>query len=109
MEGYEIESFLGESVELGGWIVALPTTISGVDFLDTASQGRSKPHISSAGNVYKVFRDGTANDGLDVYKATDPTDSFSQVASVTINGAANILLGIATFQDGDNLHPENHC
>lgn len=83
--------------------MALPTTITGVTFLDTATQGRSRPYISSSGNVYVVFKDSAVNTDLDIYKATDPTSSFSQIASITLT-AAGIVFGIATYQDGDNLH-----
>lgn len=83
--------------------MALPTTISGVTFLATQSQGRSRPYISSTGNIYCVFRNGTTNTDLDIYKATDPTVAFSQVGSLTLN-ANGLLLGIGTFQERDNLH-----
>lgn len=91
------------SVLCGTAQAAFPTTISGVTFLPTQSQGRSRPYISSAGNVYFVFRDGSTNTDLDVFKATDPTTSFSQTATLTLTGSA-VLHGVGSIQDGDNIH-----
>lgn len=83
--------------------MALPTTLTDITFLATASQGRTRPYISSAGNVYYFAKDGGTTTQLNAYKATDPASSFSQAATLAIN-ASGILLGIGTFQDGDNIH-----
>ena len=84
--------------------LGMPTTISGVDLLATSTQGRSKPYTSSAGKQYGVFRDGTTNTDLDIYKAvSSPFTAFTQVASLTLN-ASGVLLGWGTFQVGDDIH-----
>ena len=83
--------------------MALPTTISGVIFNATDSQGRNRSYTSSGGNVYHVFKDSTDGFALDIYKATDPTTSFSQIATLNLTGSA-VIFGIGTFQDGDNIH-----
>jgi hypothetical protein len=89
---------------MGGWIVAFPTTISDITLLLTACQGRSRPYARvSTEDIYFVARDGGTNTQLNVYKATDPTDSFSQASTLAIT-ASGILLGIGTWQDGDNIH-----
>jgi len=83
--------------------VPFPTTLSGVDFLAVASQGRSKPYISSIGNLYVFLKDDFFADRMDVYKATDPTDSFTEETFLAL-ADTGVLRGIATFQDGDNIH-----
>lgn len=82
---------------------ALPVTITDIDFLATSSQGRARPYISSGGNVYFFAKDGGTTTQLNAFKATDPTDSFSQAATLAITNSG-VLLGIGTFQDGDNIH-----
>lgn len=76
----------------------LPVTI----ISDVGLPGYQPPAISSGGNVYGVVRADA--DELDVYKATDPTDSFSvQDAG---NGPVHIgtILGYAVKQISDVLH-----
>ena len=84
--------------------MAFPTTISGVDFLGVQSQGRSRPYVSSAGNVYMVFRDGVNADQLSIQKATDPTSAFVEIATLTISGATPVIDGLGTDQVCDEIH-----
>jgi len=81
--------------------VALPTTISGIFFLRESGQGRNRPWISSAGNVYFFARDDTDVSLLTVQKATNPTDSFSEVSTLDFTDE---VTGLATIQDGDDIH-----
>ncbi len=84
--------------------MALPTTISDITFLGVDSQGRNRPWVrSSTGDVYYFSRDGGTNTQLNAFKATDPTDSFSQQATLAID-SGGVLLGIGTYQEGDNVH-----
>jgi len=84
--------------------MAFPTTIGGgLTYLAAASQGRSRPYISSAGNVYLVFLTGTSN-GVKVYKATDPTDTFGLGVDTATLAGGRTGLGLCTFQDGDDIH-----
>lgn len=82
--------------------MAFPTTITAL-FPALFGQGRTRPYISSAGNVYVVLKDPSNSDEISVQKATDPTSSFSEAASL---GLANsgVLLGLGTHQDGDDIH-----
>jgi len=87
--------------------VALPTTIEpggDISFRGPSSQGRIRPYISSAGNVYLImFTSGDALIG--VFKATDPTDSFTFLSTATVLLANSGAEGqLATFQDGDDVH-----
>ena len=83
--------------------MAVPVTITGVN-LNVTNMGscRMGPFRSSAGNFYGVFRDSTDATLLDIYRATDPTDSWSQIASLDV-GTANII-NWSAHQVGDNLH-----
>lgn len=82
--------------------MALPVTLTGVLLNATnMATARVGPFRSAAGNIYGVFLDSATNTALDIYKATDPTDSFSQVA--TISHAAQIL-NWAAAQVGDDIH-----
>jgi hypothetical protein len=54
-------------------------------------------------NYYFLGVDSTNNYALDVYKATDPTSSWSQVT--TVSTTSNLAISdIAAYQVGDNLH-----
>ena len=81
--------------------MALPTTISSVVFRALTSQGRTRPYISSAGNVYVFLVQSADASVISVQKATDPTSSFSEIATVDITATQ---VGMGTFQDGDNIH-----
>ena len=83
--------------------MAFPTSITGTVFLFGSSQGRNRPWIAG-GNVYYIARDGTNADDLVVQKATDPTDSFTEVASLTVTGAGTGINGLATILDGTDIH-----
>lgn len=84
--------------------MAFPTTLTDTVHFWQSGQGRNRPWISSAGNVYFITNDGTTPDLLVVKKATDPSVSFSEVATVTVTGASSQISCLATIQDGDNLH-----
>ena len=85
--------------------MALPVTISGVSFLDTA-MGKCGPFLSG-GAFYAVFLDSTDEGNLDVFKATDPTDAWTQSATVDTGGASDVL-AYAAVQDGTNIHIVTH-
>lgn len=80
--------------------MAFPTTMT-VVFLATFSQGRDRTYISSGGNIYFVGRKSTDGTTLSVQKATDPTDSFTEIATLSNTFTR---MGIGTFQDGDDIH-----
>jgi hypothetical protein len=84
--------------------MALPTTITGVTVLERTA-GKIGPFVSAAGDVYIVFRDSVSTGNLDIYKATDPTSSFSQVATLAVNPAASAqnIFAYAVIQNGNNL------
>ena len=78
--------------------MALPTTITG------ASTGgliaaHMPPMKSSEGAYYCVAIEGSS--GLRVYKASDPTDSFSPQTAPTRNFPIN---AVGAWQDGDLIH-----
>jgi len=75
--------------------MALPTTISGAAF-PTESSGNLGPFVDGSGNVYFV------GSGLAVYKAADPTSSFSEQDAT--NAPAIGGLHIDAFLDGTTLH-----
>ena len=76
--------------------MALPTTIVS----DVGLAGHHPPYKSSAGNFYSVVRADA--DELDVYKATDPTDSWTVQGTGPVH--AGTILGFASVQDGDTIH-----
>jgi len=84
-------------------IAALPVTISGVVFPTNNANGRLGPFLSSGGNFYAVFLDSTDTGNVDIFKATDPTDSWSQQATLDVGGA-NAVQVMAVHQEDDNLH-----
>ena len=62
------------------------------------------PFESSGGNFYTVLRNNEAGSGngfLSLHKATDPTDSFSQVDTEQITST---ILSMWCYQDGDTIH-----
>src|SRR5712691_831377 len=80
--------------------MALPTTISSTA-LPTRQQFRLGPFISSTGNVYAVLLD-TTNTKIHVYKATDPTSSFTEQDSGNIPGQVSAGT-LWVIQNGDVL------
>lgn len=78
--------------------MALPTTIVS----DVGLGGHHPPFKSSGGDFYSVVR--TDADELDVYKATDPTDSWTIQDSGDGPVHAGTILGFATVQDSDVIH-----
>jgi len=82
--------------------MALPTTIVST----VGVSGHAPPFKSSAGNFYAVlFVDGATED-IEVFKATDPTDSWT--AQDSANGPSESsgqkYHNIAAVQDGDLIH-----
>lgn len=83
--------------------MALPTTISGASISSSATQNYLGPFISSGGNFYFIARAALAS--LGAFKATDPTDSFSEVDSGNrppISNNSSHSLNV--YQVGDKLH-----
>jgi hypothetical protein len=64
--------------------------------------GHHPPYKSSGGAYYAVVRADA--DELDVYKATDPTSSWTIQDSADGPVHAGTLLGFSTVQDGDVIH-----
>src|SRR5689334_5826984 len=78
--------------------MALPTTITGISTA-VACVG---PFISSGGNVYFFGKDGTTATTLNCMKATDPTSSFSSIATKT--GFSTAVQALAGYQVSDVIH-----
>jgi len=76
--------------------MALPTTIVS----DVGLAGHHPPSKSSTDNFYSVVRADA--DELDVYKATDPEDSWTVQGTGPVH--AGTILGFSTYQDGDIIH-----
>lgn len=83
--------------------MALPVVISGVNMPGTRHY--IGPYISSAGNVYGIFRDSTNTAQLRAEKATDPTSSFAEVDSSNrpVFGTAAVW-ALKTRQVGSIIH-----
>ena len=81
--------------------MALPVTISSTQFPD--QNYFEGPFIDGNGNVYIVLLNSTTQD-LEVYKATDPTDSFSEVDAAGAPTAGSSGASVWVIQDGDTLH-----
>ena len=86
--------------------MALPVTIdTGLDVTISGGLGSDTfgPFFSSAGAVYAIAPQSNIVGGISpkAYKATDPTSSFSAVATCTTALAFN---AIACRQDGDLVH-----
>jgi len=77
--------------------MALPTTI--------VSKGHWAGHLppfkSSGGNFYVVARRSVTDDSIRVYKATDPSDSWTEQTTGPIVTIASI---VSISQDGDVIH-----
>ena len=78
--------------------MALPVTIVS----DIGLPGHHPPEASPRNQFYAVVRADA--DELDVYKATDPTSSFSVQDSGNGPVHAGTLVGYSCIQDGDIIH-----
>jgi hypothetical protein len=84
--------------------MAFPTSITGLN--GSIAQRVGRPCLSSGGNVYVVGVSASDRTKLQVYKATDPSSSWSQAgADVTL---ANGIKAFASFQVGDAIHVATH-
>ena len=82
--------------------MAVPVTISGVEFdVENMKSCRIGPFPSSGGNYYGVFRQSADQSVLSIQKASDPTSSFSEVATVDLT---NTIGNWSVKQVGDALH-----
>lgn len=78
--------------------MALPVTISGI----STAVPCAGPFKSSGGNFYFVGRDGTTGGTLQVFKATDPSSSWSSIASSNLG--VQSFQHISACQNGDVIH-----
>lgn len=78
--------------------MALPVTITGI----STAVLTAGPFKSSGGNFYFFGRDNTTATTLQAYKATDPTSSWSSIATNT--GFTTAVQFIAGVQDSDVIH-----
>lgn len=80
--------------------MAFPTSVT----TDGLNRGAAGPFISSTGNIYFVSLSQNAYD-VRMWKATDPTSSFSNVGTdIVIGGGTDEIWSIAGYQVGDNIH-----
>src|SRR3990167_3016777 len=82
--------------------MALPVTISNSDLLDSGPLSAG-PFKSSGGNFYCVLWNNAGGGTIGVFKATDPTSSFSvqdQANDPAVTGYTNIW----AYQNGDTIH-----
>ena len=82
--------------------MALPVTLLGMAFPVNSGNGRLGPFKSSGGNFYAVFIDLSFPDDIEIMKATDPTVSFSNIATHDIGTLS--IVSMAVHQEGDDLH-----
>ncbi len=84
--------------------MALPVTISGTQMFNGSNY--YGPFKSSGGNYYAILLDSTNDDELEAWKATDPTDSFTEQDSggKPTLGSSNTATSMWVYEDGDNLH-----
>lgn len=78
--------------------MALPVTITGIA-LNVATVG---PYKSSGGNFYFFGKDASTATTLQCYKAIDPTDAWSSVA--TQAGFSGLIREIFGYQEEDIVH-----
>lgn len=81
--------------------MALPVTISGVAF---PTQNYYIGPFLSGGNVYVVLLDSSDLSLVEVHKATDPTDSFSEQDSGNKPDHIFNIIGLWAEQVGTDLH-----
>ncbi len=82
--------------------MALPVSIAGT--LNASVRGRCGPFISSGGNVYVVLSDSADRSILEVWKATDPTSSFSEADAANHHDLTNVVIHCDVVQVSDVLH-----
>ncbi len=84
--------------------MALPTTI----LSDVGYPGHHPPFKSSGGNFYAIATDDVVTSvHIEVFKATDPTDSWTvqdAADNPILSGSGLALECIAAVQDGDVIH-----
>lgn len=87
--------------------MALPVTVSG-NTLINLSFGRLGPWLSG-GNVYFLSIFNTTTDRICMFKATDPTSSFSEMDSSNrpISGSTNVI-SVSGVQVGTDIHVVMH-
>lgn len=85
--------------------MALPTTLTDFGW-PTDGIGYMGPFISSVGNVYIVGVNtaDASNASIAVWKATDPTSSFTKIATSNVGAAAFPCQALSATQLGDVLH-----
>lgn len=83
--------------------MALPLSL-GTTVQMASVRGRCGPFISSAGNVYLILADNADRSILEIWKATDPTSSFSEADSANHRDLANVMINVDAVQVGDVLH-----
>jgi len=81
--------------------MALPVTISGVTF---PSQTYYLGPFKSGGAFYIVFVESADISVINVYKATDPTDSFSIQDTANDPDVTSTIRSMAVVKDGTDLH-----
>lgn len=82
--------------------MALPTTISGI-YWPNDGIAYLGPFISSLGNVYVVGGMVSSSTSADIWKATDPTSSFTSIGGIVGTGSTS-LESISACQFGDTLY-----
>lgn len=81
--------------------MALPTTISGVAFPTTHFD--FGPFIDGNGNVYVVALDSADNSIIEVWKATDPTSSFTEQDSANKPNSTQNIAAIWAVKHGTTI------
>ena len=87
--------------------MALPVTIGGSPIAVGDQNSYHGPFKSSGGAFYTVLEAATGPAAFGLYKATDPTSSFSEQDSSNRPGFAaggTSFASIWLFQDGDDIH-----
>ncbi len=81
--------------------MALPVTIAADTSLRNSYHG---PFKSSEGAYYTILEDATPDGNIEAWKATDPTDAFTEQDSGTRPNFVAAALSLNVFQFGDKLH-----
>ncbi len=82
--------------------MALPVTFSSVSF--ATQNSHHGPFKSSEGNFYAILRDSADNTLLEAHKATDPTDSFTEIDGSNRPDFTGTIASLNVFQVNDKLH-----
>lgn len=85
--------------------MALPVSNTNVEL--ALNFGFHGPFKSSGGAFYYVVCDATSSSIIEVWKATDPTSSFTEQDSANkpdLGGSTPTLRSMGVWQDGDELH-----